>query len=261
LAFCFLAHWRYSTRKESKKANKTVDPDAARLSMKHFFKATLFGFLTAIISACSTTYKAGSFAGGFSETQLYKNVWRVTFRGSAISSPDQVEELALLRSADLTLSTGYKFFALAAKRPVFGSVTNVPMTPESFEPNSSIDQKVSFFGNSVVNTVVMFKQKPVIQETFYDATLICNALGSKHDAGCATESTRSSDIIQAPVSGGASSEDPCGIYVIAGEYCWWSPPGKGNSRICPVTPTLAECSGYYGDGCRIGHGKVPPNCN
>ena len=230
--------------------------------MKQLFKVTLFGILAAIISACSTTYKAGSFAGGFSEAQLYKNVWRVTFRGSAISSPEQVEELALLRSADLTLSTGYKFFALAAKRPAFGSASNVPVTPESLDPNTAIEQqKASFFGHSVVNTVVMFKQKPAIQETFYDAALICNSLGSKHDAGCATESTRSSDIVQATVSGAASKEDPCGIYVIAGDYCWWSPPGKGNSRICPVTPTLAECTGYYGDGCRIGHGKMPPNCN
>lgn len=229
--------------------------------MKQFCNVAILGLCVVIISACATTYKSGTFAGGFSETQLYKNVWRVTFRGSAISSLDQVDELALLRSADLTLSNGYRFFALAGRRPVFGSTSNVPVTPELIDPDSLGGQKASIFGQSVVNTVVMFKEKPTIQETFYDAALICNSLGPKHEAECATESTRSSEVIPATVSGKTFTEDPCGIYVVAGDYCWWSPPGKGNNRLCPVTPTLAECSRYYGEGCRIGHGKAPPSCN
>ena len=55
-------------------------------------------------------------------------------------------------------------------------------------------------------------------------------------------------------------DDECRRYVSAGEKCWWSPPGAPSNGLCPTVPELAECTRYYGRGCRIGHGTSLPAC-
>ena len=54
-----------------------------------------------VLSACATTYQSESFSGGFSETQLDKNVFRVSFQGNGYTRAERAEEMALLRSAEL----------------------------------------------------------------------------------------------------------------------------------------------------------------
>ncbi|MGH8355486.1 MAG: CC0125/CC1285 family lipoprotein [Pseudomonas sp.] len=60
----------------------------------------------AFLSACTTPYQRDGFAGGYSEIQLDENIWRVTFEGNGYTTALRVEELALLRSAELTLEKG-----------------------------------------------------------------------------------------------------------------------------------------------------------
>lgn len=52
---------------------------------------------------CASAYKPEGFGGGFSESQLDTNVFRVSFRGNGFTRAERAEELALLRSAELTV--------------------------------------------------------------------------------------------------------------------------------------------------------------
>ena len=52
--------------------------------------------------------------------------------------------------------------------------------------------------------------------------------------------------------------DGCDRHVVAGDYCWWSPPG--NYSMCPPIQSFNECTALYGRGCQLGHGKVLPLC-
>lgn len=68
------------------------------------------------LSACatSTPYQpAGSGAsyGGYSETRLESDRYRVTFAGNSVTSREQVEMSLLLRAAELTVQDGYDWFA------------------------------------------------------------------------------------------------------------------------------------------------------
>ena len=56
-----------------------------------------------VLVACATAYQPQSFSGGFSETQLDKNVFRVSFKGNGYTNAERAEEMALLRSAELAL--------------------------------------------------------------------------------------------------------------------------------------------------------------
>jgi hypothetical protein len=68
------------------------------------------------LSACATTYQPEGFSGGFSETQLDKNVFRVSFKGNGYTSRDRAEDFTLLRSAELTLKNGFTHFVIVDGR-------------------------------------------------------------------------------------------------------------------------------------------------
>lgn len=66
---------------------------------------------TFILSGC-TSYKSMGFAGGFEETPLAANVYKIHTRGNAFASPSKVKAIALVRAAELTLNNGYDRFLI-----------------------------------------------------------------------------------------------------------------------------------------------------
>jgi hypothetical protein len=66
----------------------------------------------ALLQGCATSYIANGFSGGYSETQLDENVFKVTFRGNGYTRRERAADFTLLRSAELTLEHGYQYFML-----------------------------------------------------------------------------------------------------------------------------------------------------
>lgn len=152
-------------------------------------------FVLALIG-CSTTYQAQSFSGGFSETQLDKNVFRVTFKGNGYTQSERAEDFALLRSAELTLKHGFSHFAIIEGRQ--SADYGVMTTPTQSYTTGS----VSAYGNtaygsarttttggqsfvirkpSSTNTIVCFNGKPENGMFVYDAQFIYASLSAKYD--------------------------------------------------------------------------------
>jgi len=69
----------------------------------------------ATLAACATPYQPRGARGGFSETQLDRNVFQVTFRGNGYTSGERAADFTLLRSAELTLANGFNYFIIAEK--------------------------------------------------------------------------------------------------------------------------------------------------
>jgi hypothetical protein len=69
-------------------------------------------FILAVIllSSCATPYQNSGFAGGFEETKISENSYRVSFRGNGYSSSHRAVDFNLLRSAELTVRDGYEYF-------------------------------------------------------------------------------------------------------------------------------------------------------
>ena len=98
--------------------------------------------LTALLSACATGYQSKGFTGGFSETQLAPDVFRVSFSGNALTSQNRVQDFALLRAAELTLANNARYFAIISSSDQSRTYTHV--TPGS----SYTTGTVSGYGNS-----------------------------------------------------------------------------------------------------------------
>lgn len=65
-----------------------------------------------LLSGCATAYQRTGFSGGFSETQLAPDVFRVSFSGNGFTPPDRVQDFAMLRAAELCSGAGLPYFAV-----------------------------------------------------------------------------------------------------------------------------------------------------
>ena len=68
--------------------------------------------ICSLVVGCATPYQASSFRGGYSETHLATDVFRVYFRGNAYTSMERAQDFALLRAAELTTQYGFGYFAV-----------------------------------------------------------------------------------------------------------------------------------------------------
>ena len=148
-----------------------------------------------IFQGCSTPYQKEGFKGGFSETQIDENVYRVTFKGNGYTHREKASDLALLRSAEITLLKGYSYFIIVDSNynPSVSTYTTPTTTNTTGTINGSTYSGTSSTngGNTYVivkpsntNTIMMFKEKPSIQGMIYNADFICNSLGNKYSVTC-----------------------------------------------------------------------------
>ena len=75
------------------------------------------------LAGCATTYHPNSFTGGYSESRLAPNVAMVSFRGNGFTSAIPVEKMALLRAAEFTSQSGYRFFIITGSEDNSTTVT------------------------------------------------------------------------------------------------------------------------------------------
>lgn len=161
--------------------------------MKKWFIALSMIFL---ISGCASKYKKMGFGGGYSETRLDNNVFTVTFRGNGHTSRERVSDFNLLRSAELSLQNGFKYFIIINSEKHNNHITYT--TPI----NSTIHYSGFTYGNrynatayatttggktynitrpSSINTIVCFKEKPNFNGVIYNAKYISQSIKNKYD--------------------------------------------------------------------------------
>jgi hypothetical protein len=69
-----------------------------------------------LAAACATEYQQKGGTGGFEETQLAPDVFRVSFKGNKYTSADRVQDFALLRAAEITLTHNARYFAVVSSK-------------------------------------------------------------------------------------------------------------------------------------------------
>jgi hypothetical protein len=154
-------------------------------------KLKVFAIATAVLllGGCASPYQSYGFAGGFKETQLDTNVWRVFFEGNGYTKGDRAEDFAMLRSAELTLANGFTHFAFSSSKT--GTDISSYSTPARAYSSSTSSSIRIYGGNTEIiakptatNIVVMFKGKPELNASVYDAIFICNSIGKKYEVVC-----------------------------------------------------------------------------
>lgn len=158
------------------------------------------GLLLTILAGCSTDYQPSGLTGGYEEAQLAPNVWRVTFGGNGYTSQERTQDFATLRSAELTLKNGYRYFGFAAAsvRSDMGGTVAMPSYSTTTGSAARYGNTISGSSSTVTypgavdawtyptatNTVVMFRDRPPGGGMIYDAQFVCGSLGAKYKVKC-----------------------------------------------------------------------------
>lgn len=164
-------------------------------SSKRLLLSLLFIFLT----GCATPYKSNGIMGGFSETQLSENVFKVSFRGNGYTSMERAEDFVLFRCAELSKQNGYNYFVIVDEKsydkisqfqtPAY-STTSGTFSPSgnsvSYSGNTTFagGQTITISRPHTTNLIYCFKSKPNVNGVVYDASFICKSIGSKYKINC-----------------------------------------------------------------------------
>jgi uncharacterized protein YceK len=89
------------------------------------------------LSGCATAYQQTGFTGGYSDTQLAPDVFRVNFSGNGATNDERAQDFVMLRAAELTLSHGFTHFAVLNEST--GGVTETISTPGGSYTTGSVN--------------------------------------------------------------------------------------------------------------------------
>ena len=165
--------------------------------------ATLVVILS--LYGCATGYKPVGAMGGFSSTQLDENVFTVSFKGNGYTGREKANDFALLRSAEITLEHGFKYFIIVDAQQYSKNSSYTTPTTATTNVNSNTYGNVYGSGNSAIynantystatttvsggqtyvsskprtsNTIICLSEKP--EDFSYDAEFIAKSLKEKH---------------------------------------------------------------------------------
>ncbi len=69
-----------------------------------------------IFTGCATSYHRDGVTGGYSDTQLASDEFRVVFSGNVHTSDEQARDYALLRASQVTFQHGFHCFAITDEK-------------------------------------------------------------------------------------------------------------------------------------------------
>ena len=151
--------------------------------MKKILLALALGIF---FSGCATSYQKDSFSGGFSETQLSENVWKVHFRGNGKTTMERATDFCLLRSAELTLENGYKYLAIVDESSDTKS-SNFTTPQKAYTDtygHTTFTGGQTFTANKprTQNTVIMLREKSGYSGIVYEAEFLVSSLREKYSS-------------------------------------------------------------------------------
>lgn len=163
--------------------------------MKRLFCVGLAFCATLLLLGCVTQYQKQGATGGYTETQLDENIWKVTFKGNGFTQPERASDFALLRSAELAKENGYSYFIIIDSIERTKNSTHTTPTSSVTNANATVvgnnvygNARTTNYGGdtmhiskpSTTNTIVCYREKPVVDGIVYSADFIINSIRSKY---------------------------------------------------------------------------------
>ena len=142
----------------------------------------------AVFVGCATGYHGQGFTGGYSDMKLQDNIFKVSFKGNGYSSMERAGDFALLRSSEVTIENGYKYFIVLETNSYVKTATiSTPVTAETtgsvnmYGNTGSYNATTYYSGGETYHirkpatnmTIECFQDKPVnVNGMIYDAEQI-----------------------------------------------------------------------------------------
>lgn len=159
-------------------------------------RTTILLAILTILLGCSTPYQKDGNLGGFSETQLGENAFKISFNGNAFTDKEKVADYTLLRSAEVTKENGYRYFVIvdSSEDSTLGTYTTPTRTTTTGSAYASGNyvrgnatsrttggQTYIYSSPSAENTIICYEDKPEVNGLIYEAAFIVRSIKDKYD--------------------------------------------------------------------------------
>jgi len=116
---------------------------------------------------------------GYWEAQLEEDTFRVSFKGNGFTSDERLEDLAMLRAAQITLDNGFEYFVIVDEAPdEFALLGGPAMTPISDHVLVGVSGKIRKL--IVTKTIQCFHEAPPDAPMALDAQSSARSIRSKY---------------------------------------------------------------------------------
>ncbi len=145
----------------------------------------------ALVSGCASMYSPKGMFNGYSDVQLGKDMFQISFQGDGYDSRERVSDFALLRSAEVALENGFSYFIVGITADNSSSANFT--TPQTTQHNATVTGKTisgsstSYGGQSMffeypntTHTIQCFKEKPTGNGMIYEAQFVADSFRKKY---------------------------------------------------------------------------------
>jgi hypothetical protein len=148
-----------------------------------------------LLEGCATTYQKSGFSGGYSETQLGENIFQVSFRGNGYTSPERTSDFALLRSAEIAIENGYRYFVIVdskdySKLSAYTTPKTSQTTGNAYVSGNHVygEATTTTYGGqthlvskpSSSNTILCYKDKPDTDGLIFESEFVIKSIKAKY---------------------------------------------------------------------------------
>ena len=159
--------------------------------------ARLAGLGLSLLVGCTTTYRPLAGNMGYSVVQLNERTFRVSFRGNPSVAEDMAYDYTLLRSAEVALEHGFRYFAVTDSRteaiqdqnflqallnPVLNVATMGGLT-EHERQQQIHDAAVGNRPSPPLQVTTLVVCSDTAHDDFFDCALIAQSLRTKYALG------------------------------------------------------------------------------
>lgn len=157
----------------------------------------IFFILVALTGCSATSYQPLKGGGGYSETQLSEDIYKVNFKGNGYTSAEQASDFSLLRCAELSIANNFKYFySLSEQTQMDSQSFYVPATTYNY--SSGYSYTSGGFGGVSQSPLSSYTIKMTNTENdfTYDAQLIIESIELKYAQNKSFQKSRSAPNIK-----------------------------------------------------------------
>lgn len=142
-------------------------------------KLTILFFAAVLMSGCATGYHSRGFSGGFEETQLDDNVFKVSFKGNSYTSKEKANDYCLLRCSEITIEHDYKYFVVKGDNDFSKSETRYYKVKDY---NGNVNYRSNDETRPGIElTIECYDEKPEADSAVYNAEITMRNLKTKYN--------------------------------------------------------------------------------
>jgi hypothetical protein len=161
-------------------------------SMHHNLRHLTFAFIaSAFFVGCATSYQPLGLNGGYEETRLDENVFRIHFKANRYTGMERTQDFALLRGAELVVQCGCNYFAVLKSDTTTADSTHTRSSTDekrrtrrsdgSYSSSTSMTNDVYTISTlHATITVACFKEIPRGWAAILDAAVVARSIKEKY---------------------------------------------------------------------------------